>query len=57
MKIRLRCDECGYDWRRRTDTGPDVVAAMFAVFDGLAAAGHDEISVRGLTCPHLTPRS
>jgi hypothetical protein len=49
IKIRLRCKACDFDWRRRTDTGPDVLAAMFAVFDGLAAAGHDEISVRGLT--------
>lgn len=48
LTIRLRCKECGYDWRRRTDTGPDVLAAMFAVFDGLAAVGHDEISVRAL---------
>ena len=49
IKIRLHCDECGYDRNRRTDTGPDVLAAMFAVFDTLAAAGHDEISVRALT--------
>jgi ribosomal protein L44E len=49
VTIRLRCKECGYDWCRRTDIGPDVVAAMFAVFDGVAAAGRDDISVRGLT--------
>ena len=49
INLRLSCDECGYDWNRRTDTGPDVLAAMFAVFNTLAAAGHDEISVRALT--------
>ena len=48
IKIRLHCDDCGYDWNRRTDTGPDVLAAMFAVFDRLAAAGYDEISVLAL---------
>jgi hypothetical protein len=49
LKLLFRCPECGFKWQRYTDTGPDVIAAMFTAFDGIAAAGDDEISVRALT--------